>query len=666
MATSSTITDKIQSDILNCKICLNTMEQPKMLPCLHTYCQGCLKKLVRANMIQCPECRVIVDVSAGISSLKTNFHINTLLDILQSQEKEAMGCSLCPQGWKDKNSAVAQCISCPCYLCRACGDSHRISHSTHTVLDLAPTPLDKADAGMILQQRFSCQFHPKEQVCHYCSTCDRLICFQCYSLDCIKHKRLGIAEAAKLKKPTVIKLVERLGTDLQSLAQQEGELNEAMDKVKATELSIISNLESTLTEVINDLFQQGDAIKKTVSECVKKQEELIKAAKSNLELQKEKTKSMKELGVKVIMGSDVKEMVCLESIIQDQIHALQPVNIQELNKSWPRLMVNKSVRSMISETHLFTVTLGDGAVTESELTVPSIGQASHIPETHPPNQPVAQPTQWAVQRYYFDTMLEYNTMPKLTGICCSEDGDIIVADEENAVLKCYWNGGSLNQIISLPDEDDDPCSVAVCDNIIACSAKNRLYYLEMDGSLVKNFLLRGSESAYPIAAYEDEYVAVSEGTLCSVSLYDLNGQVVGRIKPKGYDGIRFLFIAVNSEEEFIVSDCGKKCVVIFTRNGDLVTVCSESFVNGIQRPLNPFSVCVDANDNIYVTEPNRILVFSPMGSFKRQLLSTADGLSKPRVLTIDPDDNLIVVQDSRFFCQAGGFAEFLELEGSRI
>ncbi|XP_048377221.1 E3 ubiquitin-protein ligase TRIM56-like [Stegostoma tigrinum] len=647
MATSSAIADKIQHDILNCKICLETMEQPKMLPCQHTYCQECLRKLVKADKIMCPECRVVVDVSAGISSLKTNFHINSLLDIFKSpakEEKKELVCSLCPQGWSVKNSAVAQCISCSSYLCRACGDSHRINYSTHQMEDLAPALLDKAGTVMLMQQKVSCLLHPKERVRHYCSTCDRVICYKCYSHSCNKHNRLGIAEAAEVKKPTIIKLLERLSAVSQSLAQQENELDEAMDKVKTTELSVISNLESTLTEVLNDLFKQGDAIKKTLSEYVKKQEELIKAAKSNLERQKEKTKNMREHGERVMMDCNAKEIVGLESILQDQISSLQPFNIKELNKACPKLMVNKYVRSIISETHLFTVTLGEDSGPESQSTVPKTGQLACIAET----QATTQSQQWAVRKYHFDTKLDHNMRPKLTGICTSEDGDIIVADEENAVLKCYWKGGSLNRIISLPDEDEDPCSVAICDDIIVCSAKNRLYFLEMDGSLVRKLLLRGCESAYPIATYEDEYVAVSEGTLCSVSLYDLDGRVVDRIKPRGYDGSRFLFIAVNSEEEFIVSDCGKKCVVIFTRYGDLVTVCRESFVNGIQCLLNPFSVCVDGNNNIYVTEPNRILVFSPTGSFKRQLLSTVDGLHKPRVLTIDPDDNLIIVQDNRF------------------
>ncbi|XP_041033853.1 E3 ubiquitin-protein ligase TRIM56-like [Carcharodon carcharias] len=648
MATSSTIADKIQNDFLNCKICLATFKQPKMLPCLHTYCLECLEDLTKDDKIlKCPECREIVDLSGGISKLKTNFHINSLLDIFQSPEKKELTCSLCPPGHKGKNPAVVKCGGCSNYMCQACGDRHQSTHPTHMLVNLAGSSLDETDIEVMMRKKIYCQIHPNDRVSYYCNTCDCVICSKCYSYSCIKHQRLGLVEAAKAKKLTVRKLLERLGSDIQLHIQREGDLNEAMDKVKAIECSIISSIENTLTEVLNNLFKQGEAIKKTVSDYVKKQEESYAAAKSTLQLQKKKAQDTKEYCARVISTSDAKEILCLKSIIEDQISALQALSSLNVNKPSPKVTVNKSVKDMISQCHLFNITYGEEPVSESQQ---SPSRTEQLKQTQA-YLPIAQPKEKAIRKYFFDTNLDDDSYdPKLTGVSISGDGDIIVADEENSLLKCYLDNGLLKTTISLPDEDEDPCSVAVCDDIIACSAKNRLYLLEMDGSLVKKLFLRGSESVYPIAAYEDEYVAVSEGTLCSISLYDLNGYVVSRVKPQGYEGIRFLFIAINSEEEFIVSDCGKKCVVIFNRSEEIIAICNESCVNGLTVALNPFSVCVDGNDNIYVTEPSRILLFSPTGVFKDQLLSTADGLHKPRVIAIDQDDNLIITQGNGYVC----------------
>ncbi|XP_038639747.1 E3 ubiquitin-protein ligase TRIM56-like [Scyliorhinus canicula] len=641
MAAAANIADKIQNDFLNCKICLNTFKQPKMLPCLHTYCQECLENLTRdGQRIRCPECRKVVNLSGGVSELQTNFHINGLLDIFQSAQTAEVTCDLCPAEQRKKNSAVVKCAGCSGHMCQTCGVKHRSAHPSHVLVNLAGASLGESDAERLVKQKICCQTHPKDKVCFYCSTCERAICFKCRSQSCSRHRQLGLVEAAEDKKATVRSLLERLGGDIQLLAQREGDLDEAMDKMKAVESSIISNIENALTQILNTLFKQGDTVKKTVSDHVKKQQEAFEAAKSKLQLQKEKAQGTKEFCARAVATSDAKAILCLPSIMEDQISALQALGSVDVSKPSPQVTVNKSIKEMISQRNLFNITFGEE---------PALGlQPSPLQKRTQANPPPAQPREWVIQKYYFDTNLDSDLYdPKLTGICTSHYRDIIIVDEQNSVLKVYANDGVFDMTISL-DEDDDPCSVAACGDIIACSVKHRLHFLEMGGILVRKLLLRGSESTYPIAAYKDQYVAVSEGTLCSISLYDVYGHAIARVKPQGYDGIRFLFIAVNSEEEFIVSDCGKKCVVIFNRSAEVLTIIDESYVNGLQLALNPFSICVDRNDNIYVTEPSRILLFSPTGIFKDQLLNAADGLHKPRVITVDQDDNLIVSQGNGF------------------
>lgn len=46
---------------LTCAVCMEQFKEPKVLPCLHTYCKACLGKLVKKQgsdqIITCPECR---------------------------------------------------------------------------------------------------------------------------------------------------------------------------------------------------------------------------------------------------------------------------------------------------------------------------------------------------------------------------------------------------------------------------------------------------------------------------------------------------------------------------------------------------------------------------------------------------------------------------------
>ena len=48
---------------LSCPICLEQFKDPKVLPCLHSYCHECIVKLNKTgNYITCPECRMTVEV----------------------------------------------------------------------------------------------------------------------------------------------------------------------------------------------------------------------------------------------------------------------------------------------------------------------------------------------------------------------------------------------------------------------------------------------------------------------------------------------------------------------------------------------------------------------------------------------------------------------------
>ena len=52
---------------LTCAVCMEQFKEPKVLPCLHTYCKKCLEKLVKKQgseqVITCPECRQDAKVS---------------------------------------------------------------------------------------------------------------------------------------------------------------------------------------------------------------------------------------------------------------------------------------------------------------------------------------------------------------------------------------------------------------------------------------------------------------------------------------------------------------------------------------------------------------------------------------------------------------------------
>ncbi|KAK6486736.1 E3 ubiquitin-protein ligase TRIM56-like [Huso huso] len=238
----------------------------------------------------------------------------------------------------------------------------------------------------------------------------------------------------------------------------------------------------------------------------------------------------------------------------------------------------------------------------------------------------------------FDTEdMEDEFDQNITGIASFENGDIVIADESNSIVKEFRQNGKTVGDTSV-SEECCPCSVTVCGDTVYFSSTTKLYKITGDSDIIQINNLRGSQTSYPIASYKGKYIAVSEGAACTLSLYDPKGCLVDRVKPHGYHGGKFMFLAVNSREEFIVTDKAKKCIVLFTKTGEIINVCSSAGSG----KFVPFSVCVDHRDNIYAVESGRIIQLSPKGEFQRVFVDFKDETFRPKLITADAFGHLIV------------------------
>ena len=65
MAKALTLAENLEKE-LECAVCLEQFKDPKVLPCLHSFCKICLEGLVdkgNAWKLNCPSCRISVEVS---------------------------------------------------------------------------------------------------------------------------------------------------------------------------------------------------------------------------------------------------------------------------------------------------------------------------------------------------------------------------------------------------------------------------------------------------------------------------------------------------------------------------------------------------------------------------------------------------------------------------
>ena len=70
-------------DMIQCGVCLKTLQEPRTLLCQHTYCLHCIEEGGEGEerFVECPQCNEATPLVSGIEGLNTSFVIENLLEI---------------------------------------------------------------------------------------------------------------------------------------------------------------------------------------------------------------------------------------------------------------------------------------------------------------------------------------------------------------------------------------------------------------------------------------------------------------------------------------------------------------------------------------------------------------------------------------------------------
>uniref|UniRef100_A0A3P8UUE6 Tripartite motif containing 2a n=1 Tax=Cynoglossus semilaevis TaxID=244447 RepID=A0A3P8UUE6_CYNSE len=115
----SPVVRQIDKQFLICSICLDRYENPKVLPCLHTFCERCLQNYIPAHSLtlSCPVCRqTSILPERGVAALQNNFFITNLMDVaaITNIAAVAPGQLLSCPNHGGSVRCFWRCVYCPC------------------------------------------------------------------------------------------------------------------------------------------------------------------------------------------------------------------------------------------------------------------------------------------------------------------------------------------------------------------------------------------------------------------------------------------------------------------------------------------------------------------------------------------------------------------------
>ena len=256
-----------------CK-CSNLFTDPRMLPCLHTFCLQCLFKASEIQgtkeALKCPACDEKVALpKGGIEHLPLDLRKAQEAKIASYSEKLEKGKEACGSCLRSGSGlAIAFCVNCCEFLCKLCEDHHRSSRKSHKheIVTLSEKS-EKGKGQYSLTGKFHeppmpCSFHDDEVLKFYCEQCKKLICRDCMELDHNDHRsKCNRVEtvAAKAMENLKIHFDEGQGV-LASLNDAVAQCKKTMQQVESRKKEIDDMITRSLNQVRETLLAKSEEL----------------------------------------------------------------------------------------------------------------------------------------------------------------------------------------------------------------------------------------------------------------------------------------------------------------------------------------------------------------------------------------------------------------------
>ena len=348
--TMSDIMDKnILKKHLKCKVCLKDFKKPRILECLHVFCESCVYKHISITdkeqeiVFTCPLCgnktkpaykQTILDIwikSFPICHAINNLVVQSDCAATSSYQQNYNDCDHCrAEGVVSKPFAF--CTDCVEYYCKTCYESHRKFKVTRSHYVLKDT--DIPSEAFLFQRSLNyrvCTKHPNEKnefACPehneiFCGLCARSVHINCEStvrLDTVSHEQnehMLVEYKSKINK-LLSTTTDQLTTKLNDFERTEI----GMSKIKGGLLESLTYLQ-TLSEYLDKdiagkLKERNLYQNELIGDCIVKSTTFVDKINKTLELAGLISKYGLKIHAIVLQDSFKQTMLSVEEFLQSQ------------------------------------------------------------------------------------------------------------------------------------------------------------------------------------------------------------------------------------------------------------------------------------------------------------------------------------------------------------
>ena len=689
-----TLLDNLHEEV-SCSVCMCKYTDPKMLPCLHSFCLQCLNGIQRSSAspdkFACPECRQEFRVpgNGNLSALPTNLRINSLLDVLAIKECNTTGvkCGNCDK----KSDHSCYCFQCLAVWCDDCISLHNGIRANKEHHALALKDFQDRDFENILKGAafYGKPGHEKKEMEFFCKSCEVPICYSCIATLHEGHPKVLLDEAANERKLHVMAFIEtqkkRVLQKKDKIGKMQGNclnIQAKVDSVKREVQTFVDNMIAAMEVKKREIFDDVEKKAKESLERLQRQQcevenevKLIETAIESTEILLKRSTNAEIVKTNIFQEgvfSDGEQVDCDLEERQQFVFLENETLMEKANSEGIG-----SFRSFLSKTNAQQSSAEGNGIRKA-----TVGLEAHIAVT----TRTADREQCYEERDYVtveirnrqghdcttkvqiqdnkDGTYKISYFAKETGTC---EASVKVNEQHvrgspfevqvrprqfEPVLSFGQKGSSIGRL-------NEPWGVAVNgqNEIAVTDRKNhRVQVFGSDGSYLRSFGRKGDQEGEfnePTGiAFHNDNIIVADRNNHRVQILSAQGEFLRQFGGRGKLDHHLklpLGVSVDCEGNIIVADPQNKLIKIFSSNGQFFRKIGED--GSLNFPFH----CIRRDNYLIVSDGDGqpIKLFDWEGHFLYYFADKGrgdgEGEFNPRCLSVDKTGHLIVgnLSDSR-------------------
>lgn len=625
-----------------CGLCNETLTNPKVLPCFHTFCESCLERNQdHPEKVTCSQCQQeCILTSRGLSGLLVDFAARTLIENQERDHSPTVFCTSCKSKTSD---AVARCFDCEHFLCPNCVMAHQFMHcfEGHRVLNLTPengtvngsNGKDELKNGTE-NKIVACPRHKTEPLKYFCRTCNAPVCKEC----------------TLLEHPSGLHDCEHIG---EAGPKQLELMNQAVQesKTKATDIrNMLKNLEHTSGRLqvqyhkaqneINDTFQfYRSMLEERKQELLKELESVFSSKQMSLNVVGQKAQETIdkiyqtcEFFERLTKHAGLVECLLFKKLLDSKLQSLTSYNPEaNLQTACDLEFVSNYQAIQVGVRNTFGYVRSSSEV--------NVGGPSKQP-------PIARPTNGSVH---------LNGTPTVNG--CGLTNGVLDRPYSNGITTTTLTSQYESNIISKRFSSANslgPFSTTISD--LNLNGINPYEKWSSGGDIFQNGGTGGTTDNYSLSvgSQGDSMLDLSSKLLSS-SVFPPKSQIkrqkmIYHCKFGEFGVLEGQFtepsgVAVNAQNDIIVADTNNHRIQIFDKEGRFKFQFGECGKRDGQLLYPNRVAVVKTSGDIIVTErspTHQIQIYNQYGQFVRKF--GANILQHPRGVTVDNKGRIVVVE----------------------